>query len=127
MTSSVQLRFMTAAALLVTSACGPGSSATDADLVLLNGNIITVDVAGTEVQALASRDGRIVALGSEADIESFVGSGTEVVNLQGRTAIPGFIEGHAHYMRLGATTLEVYMTEHHLTDREDQTKKLRME
>ena len=111
MTSSVQLRLMPAAVLLVLSACGPGSSATDADLVLLNGNIITVDVAGTEVKALASKDGRIVALGSEADVESFIGSGTEVIDLEGRTAIPGFIEGHAHYMRLGETKLELNLAD----------------
>jgi predicted amidohydrolase YtcJ len=111
MTSSVRLRFMIASVLLGGSACGPGSSATDADLVLLNGNIITVDVAGTEVHALASKAGRIVALGSEADIESFIGPGTEVINLEGRTAIPGFIEGHAHYMRLGETKLELNLVD----------------
>lgn len=90
------------------SGCG-GSEA--ADLVLRGGTIATVDQNGTEVQALAARDGRIVALGSDADVEGLIGPDTEVIDLEGGFAMPGFIEGHAHYMRLGRAQLELKLAD----------------
>jgi predicted amidohydrolase YtcJ len=78
-----------------------------ADLVLLNGTIVTVDEAGSRAQALATSDGRIIAIGSDSDVERFVGPDTEVIDLAGQTAIPGFIEGHGHYLGLGQTQLEL--------------------
>ncbi len=92
------------------AACGESQSES-ADLVIRGGTIVTVDEANPEVEAMAVRDGRIVALGSERDIASFVGSGTEVVELDGATAIPGFIEGHAHYMGVGRSTLQLDLME----------------
>ncbi|MCC7271528.1 MAG: amidohydrolase family protein, partial [Alphaproteobacteria bacterium] len=67
-----------------------------ADLVLRNGRIVTLDAADRTVQALAARDGRIVATGSDADIEGITGPGTEVIDLAGRTAIPGIVDSHCH-------------------------------
>lgn len=96
--------------LLGLSACETPSG-DEADLVLTNGNIVTVDEAGTVVEALAARDGRIVALGTSEEIMEMAGADTEVIDLEGRTAIPGLIEGHAHYMRLGQTQLELDLTE----------------
>ncbi len=78
-----------------------------ADLVLTNGKIVTVDVAVPEVQALAVRGDRIVALGSSADIKRFVGSTTQVVDLQGQLAVPGFIEGHGHFNGVGTAELQL--------------------
>ena len=92
------------AALAVLAACESGE---EADLVLRNGNIVTVDDANPEVQALAAKDGRIVALGSDADIEQYIGSDTEVIDLAGMTAIPGLIEGHAHFMGVGDANLQL--------------------
>ena len=92
---------------VVMTGCGPTSSPDDADLVLRGGNIVTVDASFPEAQALAARAGRIVAVGSDRDIEALIGPRTEVVDLAGRTAIPGFIEGHAHYMRVGLSTLQL--------------------
>jgi predicted amidohydrolase YtcJ len=94
-------------AALFVSACGGGPAEDAADLVLRGGKIVTVDEAQPEAQALAARDGHIVAVGSDADIERFIGDGTEVVELNGRLAIPGFIEGHGHYMGVGASTLQL--------------------
>jgi predicted amidohydrolase YtcJ len=79
-------------------ACGGGEPA---DLVLTNGKIVTVDRAMPEAEAVAVRGDRIVAVGSSEDIAELVGSGTEVIDLEGRLAIPGFIEGHGHYVGLG--------------------------
>ena len=93
---------------LSTTACAPTQDA--ADLVLLGGKIVTIDDTGREVSALAARDGRIVALGSDTEVSLFIGSDTEVIELAGALAIPGFIEGHAHYMRVGQSQLELNLT-----------------
>ena len=78
-----------------------------ADLVLRNGNIVTVDDANPEAQALAAKDGRIVALGSDAEVEQYIGPDTEVIDLDGLTAIPGLIEGHGHFMGVGNANLQL--------------------
>lgn len=95
---------------LAAVACGPTGEQV-ADLVLTGGTIVTVDEALPQAEALAVRDGRIEAIGSADDIEAWIGSETRVIDLDGRAAFPGFIEGHAHYMRLGAGTLELDLTE----------------
>lgn len=93
-----------AAALLL----GAGSQQTEpADLVLKSGKILTLDTAQPEVQALAARHGAIVALGSNADVERFVGSTTQVIDLNGQLAIPGFIEGHGHFPGIGENKLNL--------------------
>ncbi len=72
-----------------------------ADLVLRGGKIATVDPTLGEQQALAVTGHEITAVGSNAEIDAFVGADTRVVELDGRLVIPGFIEGHGHYMSLG--------------------------
>ncbi len=85
------------------AACGggPPPDGGPADLVLLGGRVVTVDDAVPEGEALAVRGDRIAAVGSTGDIERYVGPGTEVIELDGRLAIPGFIEGHGHFMGVG--------------------------
>ncbi|MDP6297059.1 MAG: amidohydrolase [Candidatus Marinimicrobia bacterium] len=78
-----------------------------ADLVLLNGKILTVDEQQPEAEALAARGDTIVALGSSSEIRQYVGEETEVIDLEGYLAIPGFIEGHGHYYSLGASLMEL--------------------
>ena len=82
-----------------------------ADMVLTGGKVVTVDPALPEAEALAVRDGRIAAVGSAAEIASWIGPDTRVVELDGRLVLPGFIEGHAHYMGVGAAQLELNLTE----------------
>lgn len=72
-----------------------------ATLVLTNGKIVTVDPERPEAQALAVVGDRIVAVGSNREIRPYIGSRTEVIDLEGRLAIPGFIEGHGHFMGIG--------------------------
>jgi predicted amidohydrolase YtcJ len=72
-----------------------------ADLVLRGGRIVTVDEARPEAQALAVRGYEIVAVGSDREIGAYVGPQTRVIELAGRLAVPGLIEGHAHFMGLG--------------------------
>ena len=88
-----------------------GMPEAEAELVLTNGKIATLAGEGGEVvSALASRDGRIVALGAEGDISGWIGEGTEVIDLGGRLAIPGFIEGHGHFMGLGNAQMILDLT-----------------
>ncbi|MEE8587330.1 MAG: amidohydrolase [Acidobacteriota bacterium] len=81
-----------------------------ADLVLYNGKVVTVDEAGTEAQAVAVKDGKILAVGSDDEIRSHIQEGTEEIDLEGRLAIPGFIEGHGHFMGLGNAKLILDLT-----------------
>jgi predicted amidohydrolase YtcJ len=72
-----------------------------ADLVLRRGKIVTVDDALGTVEALAARGGRIVAVGSDEEITPHIGEATRVLDLGGKLAIPGFIEGHGHFIGIG--------------------------
>lgn len=67
-----------------------------ADLIISGGKIATMDPKHRFVSALAAREGRIVALGSEADLEDLKGPHTREINLEGRTAIPGIVDSHCH-------------------------------
>ena len=81
-----------------------------ADLVLRNGRLVTVDPARPEAQALAARGDTIVAVGAERDVARFVGPATRVIDLGGRLAIPGFIEGHGHFTSIGQARLGLDLT-----------------
>ena len=72
-----------------------------ADLVLRGGKVVTVDTNLGDAEAIAVTGHEIVAVGTNADINAYVGPDTQVVELAGRLAIPGFIEGHGHFMSLG--------------------------
>src|SRR5262245_52944364 len=69
------------------------------ETVLINGKIVTVDDRFSIVQALAISGGRIVKVGSTAEIEALKGPQTRVIELAGRTVIPGLIDNHAHWVR----------------------------
>ncbi len=71
-----------------------------ADLILTNGKIVTVDDRFTIAQAVAIKGERIVAVGKTADIRKHAGKDTKVVDLKGRTVIPGLIDNHAHFIRV---------------------------
>ncbi len=76
-----------------------------ADLVLHNGVVVTVDDTRPEAEALAVNGHTITAVGSNEEIDAYIGDTTEVIDLEGRLAIPGFIEGHGHYMSLGESKM----------------------
>lgn len=79
----------------------PDTRADAADLVLRGGVIATVDPAIGTVQALAVRGHTIIAVGSDESVSRHIGPQTRVIELDGRFAMPGFIEGHGHFMGLG--------------------------
>ena len=67
-----------------------------ADSVYLHGLVITVDEAQPRAQAVAVKDGKILAVGSDAQVSALKGPTTRVVDLAGKTMVPGFIDGHSH-------------------------------
>src|SRR3972149_5224366 len=72
-----------------------------ADLVLRGGAVHTVDPARPRAQAVAVRGGRIVAVGTDADVGEHMGPRTRVVELRGRTLLPGFQDAHVHAVTAG--------------------------
>jgi predicted amidohydrolase YtcJ len=79
----------------------------DADMIIINGKIYTVADERTTVEAVAVKDGKILAAGPENEINEFKGEKTEVIDLQGMTMTPGFIEGHGHIMGVGYNELNL--------------------
>ena len=77
-----------------------------ADLVFVNGRIVTIE-GPAEVEALASSGSRIVAMGSTAEVRALAGPATQVIDLRGRLMIPGFIEGHGHFTGVGQSQLQL--------------------
>ena len=78
-----------------------------ADLVLRGGRIITLDDRTPNAQALAARNGAIVFVGTDAAAAAYVGPSTQVIDLKGQTAIPGFIEGHGHFTGVGENKINL--------------------
>jgi predicted amidohydrolase YtcJ len=76
-----------------------------ADLVIKNGKIVTVDGDESISEAVAVRYGIITAVGSNAEVEQLIGENTEVIDLAGRTMIPGLIDSHCHMASTGAMKL----------------------
>src|SRR5450755_4406792 len=93
--------FLAASAGLVILLIAFHKPAETADSIFINGKIITVDANNSIAQAVAVKDGKIVAVGKTEDIIKWKGAGTEVINLQGKTLTPGFVDGHSHFMSLG--------------------------
>ncbi|WP_321390130.1 amidohydrolase [Emcibacter sp.] len=90
--------FCILALTFVLSSCG---SEQKADLVLRNGTIYTLDENNPQAGMVAVRGDRIVFVGSDEEAVSWVGEQTEVIDLQGKTMTPGFIEGHGHFIEMG--------------------------
>lgn len=83
---------------------------TVADLILRNGKVVTVDEDVPDGTAIAVKDGRILAVGDEVEIGAMAGRGTQIVDLDGKLAIPGFIEGHGHFMGIGEAKMVLDLT-----------------
>jgi hypothetical protein len=78
-----------------------------ADLVLTNGRIVTVDPGRPEAEAIAISGNLVRALGTAAEIKPMIGPATQVIDLQGQLAIPGFIESHGHFPGVGGAQLQL--------------------
>ncbi|MFJ5264863.1 amidohydrolase [Streptomyces sp. NPDC088387] len=83
----------------------------DADLVLVNGRVTTLDRSKPSATGLAVRDGRVIAVGGDTSVRRFAGRDTRVIDLHGRRVIPGLNDSHTHLIREGL----VYTSELSLT------------
>lgn len=92
-------RALPAVALLTLAATS--SAAQDADLVLTNGRIATLAFDDSRVEAIAIRDGVVHATGTDEQVRAFVGEDTLVLDLEGRTVVPGLNDSHLHAVRGG--------------------------
>jgi hypothetical protein len=93
------------------TACADVTPTNPADTIYLGGNIITINDDQPIVEALAIKDGKIVALGQRAEIENTnKGVDTKVVDLNGKTLLPGFLDAHSHYINslMVANQAQVY-------------------
>jgi hypothetical protein len=95
--------------LVVVAGCS-GSPPAAADLVVM-GPVITMADGGVRAEGLAARDGRLVAVGDRDAVRAFVAGGTEVLELPpGAVAVPGLIEGHAHFLGVGRAATRIDLT-----------------
>ena len=78
-----------------------------ADTILVNGNIHTVDEDNPTAEALAIKGDRILAVGTQEEVEAYQGEETEVVDLEGQFVMPGFIEGHGHFQGVGRMAMNL--------------------
>ncbi len=73
-------------------------SAEPADTIYHGGNIVTVDEKNPSAEAIAVKGGKIVAVGKKVDVLQFKGDATKVIDLGGKTMVPGFLDGHSHFI-----------------------------
>jgi predicted amidohydrolase YtcJ len=93
--------------LAALAAALPASAEKHADLVLTNAVVHTLDSRRPRAEALALRGNRILAVGGPLDVQRFVGARTRVVDLRGKTVVPGFADSHAHLLGIGFGRLDV--------------------
>ena len=94
---------------VVAASLSVNAQQTGADMILFNGKIITVDERFTIAHALAIKGDRIIDVGTTPQIRKLAGANTKVVDLKGKTVIPGLIDSHIHAIRAGLS----YATEVH--------------
>lgn len=87
------------AATLALAALALPAAAQSPDTALVNGKIITLDEHSTVAEALAVRDGKIVAVGRSAEVRGLAGPATRIIDIGGRTVIPGLVDSHMHAIR----------------------------
>jgi predicted amidohydrolase YtcJ len=76
-----------------------------ADTIYVNGNVITMDDQNPSGEAVASKDGLIHSVGSNKDILKFKGPNTQIIDLSGKTLVPGFIDAHSHFAGVGTQSI----------------------
>jgi hypothetical protein len=81
--------------------------AQDADLVIKNANIYTINKKQPKAEAIAIQHNKIIFVGSEQGAKKYIGSKTEIIDAKGKTVLPGFIEGHGHIHGMGASLIDL--------------------
>src|SRR5262249_7251119 len=105
------MRILLAVFFLIAIGFAQGSGAsqkpgqTKADLVLKNANVYTVDEKKPQAQAIAVVGDKILYVGSDVDVQRYVGAATRVLDLKGATVLPGLTDAHYHFLGVGAREL----------------------
>ncbi len=86
-------------------------AAEPADLVVKGGKVVTMVTASPLAEAVAILGDRIAAVGSNSQIDAWIGSGTRIIELDGQLVIPGLVEGHGHFVSLGQSKMELDLTQ----------------
>jgi predicted amidohydrolase YtcJ len=82
-----------------------------ADTILYNGKIVTVDESFSITEAVAIADGRIIQVGSSGEVRMLAGPATRLIDLKGKTVLPGFIDTHPHMIHVGSSGLAVALND----------------
>jgi predicted amidohydrolase YtcJ len=113
----VMVRKLTALVIVWAGMCAVASAVAQQgdfnapDIVLINGKVLTLDDRSTVTEAVAVRDGKILATGTSASIKLLAGDRTRVLDLSGKTVIPGLIDTHAHFKTAGLADYVVNMSQ----------------
>lgn len=110
---TTQLSVITLLILVFSGSLQAENSEGNADLILYNGKIITVDNQGNIFKALAAKGGKIIQLGDDAVIKQLAGPGCTFIDLKGKTATPGLIDSHYHMMYFGQQFAPGYVNIRH--------------
>jgi predicted amidohydrolase YtcJ len=102
-----RIPLISAALFFLVAASYAAVPAEKADLVLRNGRVVTVDEARPQAEAIALLGDKIQALGSNADMQPYIGPQTRVLDLKGNLAIPGFYDSHAHFLGIGEARMNL--------------------
>ena len=102
----IRRTFHTAVTAVAALALASAAAAEPADRIIRGGSVVTVDPARPLAEAVAVRGGRIVAVGTEADVLPHQGPNTQVTDLAGRTLVPGFVDGHSHFFTCGEVQVQ---------------------
>ncbi|MGE7765911.1 amidohydrolase [Peribacillus sp. NPDC096540] len=86
----------------------------NANLVFINGEVITSDRQNSIVESVAIKDNRIIGVGSNLEMKEFIGEKTEVIDLAGKSLLPGFIDSHTHLVLYGVFQLNISCKESHI-------------
>ncbi|QPQ33359.1 amidohydrolase [Lysinibacillus sp. JNUCC 51] len=86
----------------------------EAEVVFINGEVITVDQKNTVTEAVAVKDNHIIFVGLNSEVNSFIGEKTSVIDLQGKTLLPGFIDSHIHLTYYGLNQLAINCKAEHI-------------
>ena len=91
--------------LLAVAIVRPALAQEIADKIFLGGPILTMDDTAPRAEAIAVKDGRVLAVGTDAEVMEHKGDGTETVNLGGKALLPGFVDAHGHMFLGGMQAL----------------------
>jgi imidazolonepropionase-like amidohydrolase len=90
------------AAIVASTLCAAPAAAETADRVLFNGKVLTVDKDFSTREAIAIANGKVLATGSSAEMTKLADASTKMIDLGGRTVIPGLTDSHIHGIRVDA-------------------------